>query len=77
MPTEERLEELLAKAIAKYHAGLQKETSEAQNSSKVCFFCKKPGHFKKECLKYQEWKASKEALNGQGGKMPANSSIPQ
>ena len=27
--------------------------------NKNCFFCKKPGHIKKECTKYHVWRAKK------------------
>ena len=33
------------------------------NKKKTCFFCKKNGHFKKECSKYKTWKSKREKAN--------------
>lgn len=32
-------------------------------SQNTCFFCKKSGHQKKDCIKYKKWKAKKEQTN--------------
>lgn len=32
----------------------------ADNSNKTCFFCKKPGHQKKNCVKYKNWKIKQD-----------------
>lgn len=33
------------------------------NDDKECFFCKKSGHFKKDCRKYAKWKSGREKSN--------------
>ncbi|XP_073811912.1 uncharacterized protein [Musca autumnalis] len=36
----------------------------ADNSNKTCFFCKKPGHQKKNCAKYKNWKVKQDTSKG-------------
>lgn len=40
------------------------------NKAKKCYFCKKPGHFKADCPKYQQWKAQNENGEASGSKPP-------
>lgn len=37
--------------------------SKDKGSGVDCYFCKKSGHMKKDCLKYKRWKANKERAN--------------
>jgi hypothetical protein len=47
----------------------------AQARGLVCFFCNKPGHFKKECEKYLEWKEKKEKATAWGWNPTKNISL--
>lgn len=42
------------------------------SKASVCFFCKKPGHMKNNCDKYQNWKAKRESGEGGNAKHTAN-----
>lgn len=43
-------------------------------AKKDCFFCKKPGHFKSECIKYKSWKNKQEKTNKVSEQNPGKSS---
>ena len=36
------------------------KNKETVQTKKTCYFCKKSGHFKSECMKYKSWKNKKE-----------------
>lgn len=46
----------------------QSDKKQNEKSDKCCFFCKKPGHFKKNCFNYKKWlnKKSNNDVSGAG-----------
>ncbi|KMQ86061.1 retrovirus-related pol polyprotein from transposon tnt 1-94 [Lasius niger] len=34
----------------------------AEKSGKTCYFCRKQGHYKRDCIKYKKWKSNKEKV---------------
>jgi hypothetical protein len=81
--SEARVEQLIEKALEKLTKKLQKaevtseekqkEQKQTSSSAIQCFFCKKKGHVKRDCLRYKKWlekKAGeekiKEDLNDKG-----------
>ena len=71
-PSEARIEQLIRSALRDFAAKLQesstslpsssetKEKAKKKNSFSQCFFCKKFGHFKKDCRVYQAWLSKKQ-----------------
>ena len=72
-PSEARIEQLIASALKGFAAKLQEsctssssslseteEKAKKKKSSSQCFFCKKFGHFKKDCRVYQAWLSKKQ-----------------
>lgn len=68
-PSEARIEQLIASALKDFAAKLQSSQSSSseseekvkrKKSSSQCFFCKKFGHFKKDCRVYQAWLSKKQ-----------------
>lgn len=55
---EEKSEDKALKASHKQSKQVQQKSQEVS-----CFFCKKRGHMKKDCIKYKQWKANKEKAN--------------
>ena len=71
--SEARIEQLIASALKGFAAKLQEsctssssssseteEKAKKKKSSSQCFFCKKFGHFKKDCRVYQAWLSKKQ-----------------
>ena len=71
-PSEARVEQLIRSALRDFAAKLQEsstslsssseteEKAKKKKSSSQCFFCKKFGHFKKDCRVYQAWLSKKQ-----------------
>ena len=71
-PSEARVEQLIKSALRDFAAQLQEsstslsssseaeEKTKKKKSSSQCFFCKKFGHFKKDCRVYQAWLSKKQ-----------------
>ena len=71
-PSEARVEQLIRSALRDFAAKLQEsstslstsseteEKAKKKKSSSQCFFCKKFGHFKKDCRVYQAWLSNKQ-----------------
>ena len=71
-PSEARVEQLIRSALRDFAAKLQEsstslsssseteEKAKKKKSSSQCFFCKKFGHFKKDCRVYQAWLNKKQ-----------------
>ena len=71
-PSEARVEQLIRSALRDFAAKLQQsstslsssseteEKAKKKKSSSQCFFCKKFGHFKKDCRVYQAWLSKKQ-----------------
>ena len=71
-PSEARVEQLIRSALRDFAAKLQEsstslsssseteEKAKKKKSSSQCFFCKKFGHFKKDCRVYQAWPSKKQ-----------------
>ena len=71
-PSEARVEQLIRSALKDFAAKLQEsstslsssseteEKAKKKKSSSQCFFCKKFGHFKKDCRVYQAWLSKKQ-----------------
>ena len=71
-PSEARVEQLIRSALRNFAAKLQEsstslsssseteEKAKKKKSSSQCFFCKKFGHFKKDCRVYQAWLSKKQ-----------------
>ena len=71
-PSEARVEQLIRSALKDFAAKLQEsstslsssseteENAKKKKSSSQCFFCKKFGHFKKDCRVYQAWLSKKQ-----------------
>ena len=71
-PPEARVEQLIRSALRDFAAKLQgssaslsssletEEKAKKKKSSSQCFFCKKFGHFKKDCRVYQAWLSKKQ-----------------
>ena len=72
-PSEARIEQLIASALKGFAAKHQEsctssssssseteEKAKKKKSSSQCFFCKKFGHFKKDCRVYQAWLSKKQ-----------------
>lgn len=43
--------------------GMQQKQIQQKSQEISCFFCKKRGHMKKDCIKYKKWKINKEKAN--------------
>lgn len=74
-PSEARVEQLIASALEKFAteskknslSSPSKEKQKLQNQKKnsvQCFFCKKFGHFKKDCLIYKAWLKKQQTKSG-------------
>ena len=71
-PSEARVEQFIRSALRDFAAKLQEsstslsssseteEKAKKKKSSSQCFFCKKFGHFKKDCRVYQAWLSKKQ-----------------
>ena len=71
-PSEARVEQLIRSALRDFAAKLQESSTSLSSSSEMeekakkkksssqCFFCKKFGHFKKDCRVYQAWLSKKQ-----------------
>ena len=71
-PSEARVEQLIRSALRDFAAKLQESSTSLSSSSETegkakkkksssqCFFCKKFGHFKKDCRVYQAWLNKKQ-----------------
>ena len=71
-PSEARVEQLIRSALRDFAIKLQEsstslsssseteEKAKKKKSSSQCFFCKKFGHFKKDCRVYQAWLSKKQ-----------------
>ena len=71
-PSEARVEQLIRSALRDFAAKLQESSTSLSSSSETeektkkkksfsqCFFCKKFGHFKKDCRVYQAWLSKKQ-----------------
>ena len=71
-PSEARVEQLIRSALRDSAAKLQESSASLSSSSETegkakkkknssqCFFCKKFGHFKKDCRVYQAWLSKKQ-----------------
>ena len=67
-----RVEQLIASALRDFAAKLRESSTSLSSSSETeekakkkksfsqCFFCKKFGHFKKDCRVYQAWLSKKQ-----------------
>lgn len=51
------------KALKVCHKSMQQEQTQQKPQEVNCFFCKKRGHMKKDCVKYKRWKVNKEKAN--------------
>ena len=77
-PSEARVEQLIRSALRDFAAKLQEsstslsssseteEKAKKKKSSSQCFFCKKFGHFKKDCRVYQAWLSKKQDSRSEG-----------
>ena len=78
-PSEARIEQLITSALKGFAAKLQEsctssssssseteEKAKKKKSSSQCFFCKKFGHFKKDCRVYQAWLSKKQGSRSEG-----------
>ena len=71
-PSEARVDQLIRSALRDFAAKLKEsstslsssseteEKAKKKKSSSQCFFCKKFGHFKKDCRVYQAWLSKKQ-----------------
>ena len=71
-PSEARVEQLIRSALRDFAAKLQESSTSLSSSSETeekaekkkrssqCFFCKKFGHFKKDCRVYLAWLSKKQ-----------------
>ena len=71
-PSEARVEQLIRSALWDFAAKLRESSTSLSSSSEMeekakkkksssqCFFCKKFGHFKKDCRVYQAWLSKKQ-----------------
>ena len=77
-PSEARVEQLIRSALRDFAIKLQEsstslsstsemeEKAKKKKSSSQCFFCKKFGHFKKDCRVYQAWLSKKQDSRSEG-----------
>ena len=77
-PSEARVEQLIRSALRDFAIKLQESSTSLSSSSEMeekakkkksssqCFFCKKFGHFKKDCRVYQAWLSKKQDSRSEG-----------